>query len=93
MYGCPMPYPLRFVRAGAACIGLTLALLGAAPPSPADAGRVVTWKTHSRHVNPGEVEFGRPPICAKCTLHPRDGLYVNVWLPDGYNGMRRFPVL
>jgi diacylglycerol O-acyltransferase / trehalose O-mycolyltransferase len=74
-------------------MGLTLALLGAAQPSPADAGRVVTWKTHSRHVNPGEVEFGRPPICAKCTPHPRDGLYVNVWLPDGYNGTRRFPVL
>jgi S-formylglutathione hydrolase FrmB len=88
-----MRHRRRFASAGAACIGLALAWLGVAPPSPADAGRVVTWKTHSRHVDPREVEFGRPPLCAKCTPHPRDGLYVNVWLPDGYDGTRRFPVL
>jgi hypothetical protein len=76
-----------------ACIALALAWLGAAPAPSADAGRVVTWKTQSRHVDPGRVEFGRPPLCGKCAPHPRDGLYVNVWLPDGYDGTRRFPVL
>jgi S-formylglutathione hydrolase FrmB len=47
----------------------------------------------SRHVDPAQVELGRPPICAACRPHPKDGLYVNVQLPDGYDGRRRFPVL
>jgi S-formylglutathione hydrolase FrmB len=82
----------RWSAAAAVCIALALAWLGAGAPS-ADAGRVVTWKTQSRHVDARRVEFGRPPLCAKCAPHPRDGLYVNVWLPDGYDGRRRFPVL
>jgi hypothetical protein len=47
----------------------------------------VTWKTQSRQVDARRVEFGRPPLCGKCTPHPRDGLYVNVWLPDGYGSL------
>ena len=81
------------MRAGCALLALTLIALLAATAAPAQAARIVTWETHSRYVDPSEVEFGRPPLCAKCTPHPRDGLYVNVWLPDSYNGRRRFPVL
>jgi S-formylglutathione hydrolase FrmB len=81
-----MPRPGHIVAA-------TVAALLALTAPAAHAGRLVTWKTHSRYVEPSRVEFGRAPICAKCTPHPRDGLYVNVWLPDGYDGKRRFPVL
>ena len=78
----------RLLGATAATIAL-LFLAGAT----ADAGRLVTWKTESKFVDPALVEFGRDPICAKCAPHPGDGLYVNVWLPAGYDGRRRFPVL
>ena len=80
------PGPAAAVCALAAC-------LFAAGTSDAETGRVVTWKTHSRYVDPSEVEFGRAPLCAMCAPHPRDALYVNVHLPDGYDGRRRFPVL
>jgi S-formylglutathione hydrolase FrmB len=78
-------------RTAVACATLALAWL-VAPVSAADAGRIVTWKLQSRHVDPGAVEFGRPPLCG-CVPHAKDGLYVNVYLPDGYDGRRRFPVL
>src|ERR671924_2278843 len=90
MYGFTMPHRRRSAAGAAACIALALTSLGAAPAPSAEAGRVVTWKTQSRHVDPRRVEFGRAPLCGKCTPHPRDGLYVNVWLPDGYDGTRRF---
>jgi S-formylglutathione hydrolase FrmB len=93
MYGFTMPHRRRSAAAAAACVALALTWLGTAPAPSAGAGRVVTWKTQSRHVDARRVEFGRPPLCGKCTPHPRDGLYVNVWLPDGYDGTRRFPVL
>jgi S-formylglutathione hydrolase FrmB len=93
LYGFIMPHRRWSAAAAGACIALALAWLGTAPAPSADAGRVVTWKTQSRHVDARRVEFGRPPLCAKCTPHPTDGLYVNVWLPDGYDGTRRFPVL
>jgi S-formylglutathione hydrolase FrmB len=93
MYGFTMPHRRRSAAAAAACFALALTSLGTAPAPSAGAGRVVTWKTQSRHVDARRVEFGRPPLCGKCTPHPSDGLYVNVWLPDGYDGKRRFPVL
>lgn len=56
----------------------------------AHAARIVTWTTRSRFVDPvGPTPFNRPPGVA-----PRaNALRVNVYLPDGYDGRRRFPVL
>ena len=71
----------------------TSAWLPLFPAQSGAAGRVVTWKTQSRHVEPERVEFGRATICPHCAPHPRDALYVNVFLPEGYDGRRRFPVL
>ena len=63
-----------------------------APAGTADAARLVTFTTKSRYVNPAnpKVTFnstGRPG------LPPPQALPVNVRLPDGYDGKRRFPVL
>jgi S-formylglutathione hydrolase FrmB len=89
-----MILPGHGLRVRSALIFLLLgAAVVAALAPPAHAGRLLTWKTHSRHVDPAQVEFGRPPLCSACAPHAKDGLYVNVWLPDGYNGRRRFPVL
>jgi S-formylglutathione hydrolase FrmB len=58
--------------------------------SSADAAEIVTWETESRFVDPAQVQFNQPPPGAP----PREpGLRVNVFLPDGYDGERRFPVL
>jgi S-formylglutathione hydrolase FrmB len=59
-----------------------LALLAA---GPAGAAQLVTWKTDSRYVDPAKVGFNG-------ANHPKE-LRVNVLLPDGYDGKRRFPVL
>jgi S-formylglutathione hydrolase FrmB len=67
--------------------GVALALGAAlALPAPAMASRLVTWVTSSRYVDPAKVQFNGPPT------RPR-ALRVNVLLPDGYHGKRRFPVL
>jgi S-formylglutathione hydrolase FrmB len=60
--------------------GLALAL-----PAPALAGRIETWTTQSRYVDPAKVQFNGPPRPA--------ALRVNVFIPDGYDGKRTFPVL
>jgi S-formylglutathione hydrolase FrmB len=65
---------------------------GVVSAAPAEGARIVTWKTNSRFVDPARVVFGQPPMCG-CTPHAGDHLPVNVYLPDGYNGRRRFPVL
>jgi S-formylglutathione hydrolase FrmB len=83
-----MSGPRRLVLAAVA-----VAAVIAGPLPAAHAERLLTWRTESRHVDPAQVEFGRPPLCAACAQHPKDGLYVNVQLPDGYDGRRRFPVL
>ena len=70
------------VRTGVAvAIGAALAL-----PSPALGSRLETWVTSSRYVDPAKVRFNGP------SDRPR-ALRVNVLLPDGYDGKRRFPVL
>lgn len=66
----------------------TIALL--ALPGVAGAAELQTWETESRYVNPATENFNSPPPGAP----PRpDALRVNVLLPDGYDGRRRFPVL
>ncbi len=55
-------------------------------PAPAFASRLETWTTQSRFVDPAKVEFNGPADRPKA-------LRVNVLLPDGYDGRRRFPVL
>jgi S-formylglutathione hydrolase FrmB len=57
------------------------ALLLAAPAAQAGS-RLVTWTLQSRYINPALTPFNGP---AK--------LGVNVLLPPGYNGRRRFPLL
>jgi S-formylglutathione hydrolase FrmB len=52
---------------------------------PAGASQLVTWEVKSRYVDPARVPFNG-------ANHAPD-LWVNVLLPDGYNGKRRFPVL
>jgi S-formylglutathione hydrolase FrmB len=64
----------------AAAAGLAVAL-----PAPALGARIVEWTTPSRHVDPSKVRFNGPP-------RPK-ALRVKVFLPDGYDGRRRFPVL
>ena len=59
---------------------LVLALAG-----PAQAAKLVTVDTPSKHVNPAVVKWNGED-------HPRK-LRANVLLPDGYDGKRRFPVL
>lgn len=56
--------------------------------------RIVTWKTHSRYVDPSTVQFGNPSSeSCGCKPHTGEDLPVNVFLPKGYDGKRRFPVL
>jgi S-formylglutathione hydrolase FrmB len=62
------------------------------PAGTAEAARLVRFTTTSRYVNPAnpKVTFNdthRP------NLPPPSALPVNVLLPDGYDGRRRFPVL
>ena len=58
---------------------------GAAP-----AARVVTVTTTSRYVDPSQEPFNSPP--PDVPARP-NALRLNVYLPDGYDGKRRFPVL
>jgi S-formylglutathione hydrolase FrmB len=78
---------MRIPRAPAAVAAVSLVLVAA---STAQASRLVTWVTPSRYVDVTKAQFNSPP--------PGDpkqtpALRVNVLLPDGYNGVRRFPVL
>lgn len=67
--------------------GVALAVAAAlVVPAPAFASRLVTWTTASRFVDPSKVGFNGPADRPK-------RLRVNVLLPDGYDGKRRFPVL
>ena len=72
---------------------IAAAILAAlAPAASADAARLVRFTTHSRFVN------GTDPNIPFNTVHRADlpsarKLPVNVLLPDGYDGKRRFPVL
>jgi len=56
----------------------------ATPPA-----RIVTWTLTSRFVDPATVQMAPPPT--GIPLPP--ALRVNVYLPAGYNGVKRFPVL
>jgi S-formylglutathione hydrolase FrmB len=75
------------VSARALIVGV---LFVAAGTSSAQAARIVTWETKSDFVDPAKVEFNSSPPGAPLR---QPGLRVNVFLPDGYNGKRRFPVL
>ena len=59
-------------------------------PSGAEAAELQTWETHSQHVDPAKEAFNSPPPGAPARPN---ALRVNVLLPDGYDGTRRFPVL
>lgn len=63
-------------------------LAGAVVGAPAaSAARLLTWTTTSRHVDfAGEPHIPPPPGVGS-------GLHVDVLLPAGYDGRRRFPVL
>jgi S-formylglutathione hydrolase FrmB len=71
---------VRRVLSTATC----LALLALA--APAEAARIVTFTTPSHQVDLSELDLGGTP------LKP-SALRVNVYLPDGYDGGGRFPVL
>lgn len=58
--------------------------------APASASELVTWTTSSRFVDPAKEPFNGPPPGAP---ERPNALRVNVLLPDGYDGKRRFPVL
>src|SRR5919201_1493151 len=72
---------MRLRRAVVLALGAALAL-----PGSAWASRLETWVTSSRYVDPTKVQFNGPSDRPKA-------LRVNVLLPDGYDGKRRFPVL
>jgi S-formylglutathione hydrolase FrmB len=65
-----------------------LALLWAA--APAGASKLVTFTTTSRYVDPAQQAFNHPPGTDE---NRPNALRVNVLLPNGYDGHRRFPVL
>lgn len=69
---------------------LAVAVTALAAAAPAHARQLITWHTDSRHVDPDEVQFNGPPPGGP---DKPPGLRVNVLLPDGYDGHRRFPVL
>lgn len=69
------------------CVLVSLSLLPSAAASAAP--RLETFTTTSRFVDPAKANFNKPP---GTTARP-PALRVNVWLPDGYDGHRRFPVL
>ena len=76
------------LAAAAAAAGIAVA----APCASAGTipARVVTWTTSSRYVDvSGPTPFNRPPGAA---ARP-NALRVNVYLPAGYDGKRRFPIL
>jgi S-formylglutathione hydrolase FrmB len=68
---------------------LVTALL-ALPAGSAAAAELQTWETPSRYVDPAREAFNSPPPGAPARPN---ALRVNVLLPDGYDGRRRFPVL
>ena len=80
----------RFVSLRQASIAAVVVLLGLALAAPAQAARIVTWKTDSRFVDPQKEPFNGPPPGVP---ERRNALRVNVYLPDGYDGDRRYPVL
>ncbi len=61
-------------------------------PAAASGSELKTWKLHSSGIDPAQARIGVSPKPGFPKL-PRDSLRVNVMLPDGYNGKRRFPVL
>ncbi len=61
-----------------------------AGPGPAEAATVKTWTIDSRFVDVAKVQFNGPAPAAGA---PGRALRVNVALPDGYDGRRRYPVL
>ena len=85
LYGSRFQVALAGVATAMACA----AGVGAAAPA-ARANALVTWTVASRYVDVAKAQFNSPPPGAA----PRPpGLRVNVLLPDGYDGVRRFPVL
>jgi S-formylglutathione hydrolase FrmB len=66
-------------------LAILVALLVLAGAAPAQASRLVTIDTPSKHVDPATVPWNGED-------HPKK-LRANVLLPDGYDGERRFPVL
>jgi S-formylglutathione hydrolase FrmB len=70
-----------------AAVVLAYFAIGAAS---AYAAQVVTWTTTSRYVDPAKEPFNGPPPGVPARPN---ALRVNVYLPDGYDGHRRFPVL
>jgi S-formylglutathione hydrolase FrmB len=71
---------IKAVRRGVT-LCLAFGLLVVAPGAQA-ASRLETWTLHSRFINPALTPFNGPAQ-----------LRVNVLLPPGYNGRRRFPLL
>ena len=71
---------------------LTALVAALLPAGTADAAKLVRFTTHSRFVNPAN-----PKVTFNDTHRPGlpapQALPVNVLLPDGYDGKRRFPVL
>lgn len=74
----------RLVAALAAAVALVVAAPAAGAP------RLETWETSSGFVEPHLEQFNGPPPGAPARPN---ALRVNVMLPDGYDGRRRFPVL
>jgi S-formylglutathione hydrolase FrmB len=68
-------------------LGIVAALVAS---GPARAERIVTLTTNSAFIDPAKQQFNSPPPGAPARPN---ALRVNVFLPDGYDGGGRFPVL
>jgi S-formylglutathione hydrolase FrmB len=74
-----------------ALIAATIAV-ALVPAAPADAARLVRFTTKSAYVNPRDPKVTFNDVHREGVPQPEQ-LPVNVMLPDGYDGKRRFPVL
>ena len=71
-------------------MAVAAAVAGLVSAAPAQAARLETFTTTSRYVDPARQAFNHPP--GTDAKRP-NALRVNVLLPDGYDGKRRFPIL
>ena len=85
---------LGFVRITLRLVAAVIGGSALLPAASAEAAQLTTWTVDSRHVDVKRARLAYSAHTAggfKRTA--RDALHVNVLLPDGYDGRRRFPVL
>jgi len=73
-----------------AAVAIVLCAAAIFESSSARASQLVSWTLTSRYVDPAKAQFNAPPPGVPARA---PALRVDVLLPDGYNGIRAFPLL